>query len=315
LGVATTNEGVALRESGIRLPVLVFLGSDKDVERMTRYGLIPLVYSEAMLDTVIREAHRLNRRIEVHIEVDSGMHRTGLDLEQTISALRRVRNEPLVAVSGIMTHLGCADMPTEDDFTGQQLALFEKLTSEADGLGFRNVTIHAAATAAAIRFPEARYGMVRIGIGLYGLHPTEATKGECELTPGISLVSQIIETNSIQAGGRVGYGGTFKVEGSPRRLAVVPAGYFDAVPRAFGRYGSVTVNGQACPVVGNVSMDSMTIDISACPSADVGSDVLIYGQHSGASVAIEDVADAMGVIPHELLVSPGPRVQRVFTRH
>jgi Alr-MurF fusion protein len=315
LGVATTNEGIALREAGIRLPILVFIGSGNDVERMTRHGLTPLVYSADMLDAVLAETRKSSRSMEIHLEVDSGMHRTGFEPSHAIEVLRKLRNDTSIVVSGLMTHLGCADMPEEDDFTREQLKRFGQVVNEADRLGYEHIIRHAAATAGAIRFPEARLDMVRIGIGLYGLHPSDATRQACDLSPAISLISKIIEIYCIEPGERVGYGGVFEADENHRRFGVVPAGYFDVVPRAFGRYGYVTVNGRRCHVVGNVSMDSMVIDLSTCPSAEVGSDVLIYGQHSGAAVPLEEVASAMGFIPHELLVSPGPRVQRVFTRH
>lgn len=315
LGVATANEGVDLREAGVRLPILVFIGSPNDVERMVRHGLTPLVYSAEMLDAVLAENRRGSRGVEIHLEVDSGMHRTGFEPADAVEVLRKLINEPSVHVAGLMTHLGCADMPEEDDFTREQLRRFGNVVAEADRLGYQKIVRHAAATAGAIRFAEARLDMVRIGIGLYGLHPTDATRQACALTPAVSLISKIIEVYYIEPGERVGYGGVFRADEDHRRFGVVPAGYFDAVPRAFGRYGYVTVNGHRCRVVGNVSMDSMVIDLSTCPSAEVGSDVLIYGQHSGAAVPLEDVASAMGFIPHELLVSPGPRVQRVFTRH
>ena len=177
LGVATTNEGIAIREAGIRLPILVFIGSGSDVERMTRYGLTPLVYSAEMLDAVLAETRKSARSIEIHLEVDSGMHRTGFESADAVEVLRKLRHEPYVVVSGLMTHLGCADMPEEDNFTREQLKRFGQVVSEAGRLGYEHIIRHAAATAGAIRFPEARLDMVRIGIGLYGLHPTDATTG------------------------------------------------------------------------------------------------------------------------------------------
>ena len=142
---------------------------------MTRYGLTPLVYSAEMLDAVLAETRKSARSIEIHLEVDSGMHRTGFELADAVEVLRKLRHEPYVVVSGLMTHLGCADMPEEDNFTREQLKRFGQVVSEAGRLGYEHIIRHAAATAGAIRFPEARLDMVRIGIGLYGLHPTDAT--------------------------------------------------------------------------------------------------------------------------------------------
>jgi alanine racemase len=157
--------------------------------------------------------------------------------------------------------------------------------------------------------------MVRLGLGLYGLHPSDATAKELELTPAIGLVSRLVQVIDVPAGERVGYGGTYVAPPGGGRVGVVPAGYHDCVPRSFSNFGHVVIAGVRCPIIGRVSMDSMTVDVSGCAEASVGSDVLIYGRHGDWSIPLEEVAAAIGTIAYEVMARVGPRVQRIFTRH
>lgn len=214
-----------------------------------------------------------------------------------------------------MTHFACADDPAEDEFTRAQLATFERVLDIARELGLRDLIRHAAATAATIRLPETHFDMVRIGIGLYGMQPSEATRARAELLPAFGLVSRIVEVLDLKEGERIGYGGTYRVPAGGARVGVVPAGYNDGVPRNFSNVGHVMVAGVRCPILGTVSMDSMTIDLSKCESAEVGSDVLILGRYGDWLVAPEGLAESVGTISYELMVRVGHRVQRIFTRH
>ena len=317
LGVATVDEGVALRRAEVSLPILVTLATSTEMDKVIRNDLTPQIYTSSMLDSVIFHA-RLNTRrqpVKVHLEVETGMHRTGFQPADAIKALERIRDEPSVSLAGLMTHFACADQPGEDDFTLEQIARFMEVARTAEELGFKDFIRHAANTAGAIRFPAARLDMVRVGIGLYGVYPSSETAHQIDLTTVVALVSQIVEIQDLSEGDRIGYGGTYRVPAGGRRVAVVAAGYHDCVPRGLSNFGYVSVDGRKCRILGIVSMDSMVVDVSDCPSAAVGSDVLIYGRHGGSIVPIEEVAAAMDTIPYELLSRVQPRVLRVLTQH
>ena len=317
LGVATVDEGVALRRAEVSLPILVTLATSTEMDKVIRNDLTPQIYTSSMLDSVIFHA-RLNTRrqpVKVHLEVETGMHRTGFQPADAIKALERIRDEPSVSLAGLMTHFACADQPGEDDFTLEQIARFMEVARAAEELGFKDFIRHAANTAGAIRFPAARLDMVRVGIGLYGVYPSSETADQIDLTTVVALVSQIVEIQDLSEGDRIGYGGTYRVPAGGRRVAVVAAGYHDCVPRGLSNFGYVSVDGRKCRILGIVSMDSMVVDVSDCPSAAVGSDVLIYGRHGGSIVPIEEVAAAMDTIPYELLSRVQPRVLRVLTQH
>lgn len=315
LGVSNADEGIALRRHGINAPILVMLGTPRDLEAMLDHRLTPVVYSQETLDAVLRADLPRHPRVPVHLEVDSGMHRTGFSPEQARAALRQLHDSGRPHVEGIMTHFACADDPSEDDFTRAQSAAFEGVLDYASELGLRGLIRHAANSAATIRLPETHFDMVRIGIGLYGMQPSEATRASADLMPAFALVSRVVEVLDLKEGDRIGYGGTYRVPAGGARVGVVPAGYNDGVPRSFSNVGHVMVAGVRCPIRGIVSMDSMTIELSQCPAAHVGSDVLILGRYGDWLVAPEDLAESVGTISYELMVRVGHRVQRIFTTH
>lgn len=314
LGVSSADEGMALRRAGVTLPVLVLLGTAAELDKMVRSRLTPLVYSPGMLEAVRSAAAAGGPGFKVHVEVDTGFHRAGLSPAEAVEALKQLAAMDGVEVEGLMTHLASADDPADDQYSHRQLDRFEWVAGEAEQLGLQLVR-HAAASAAAIRLPRARLDMVRLGLGLYGSHLSDATAKLVELTPAMSLVSRLVQVIEVQEGERVGYGGIFTVPKHGARLGVVPAGHHDCVPRAFSNFGYVVIAGRRCPIVGRVSMDSMTVDLSACPEAAVGSDVLIYGRRGDWQVPLEEVSAAIGTNAHEVMARVGPRVQRIFTRH
>ncbi len=235
LGVSAVDEGVALRRAGVQLPILVVLGTEDEVAKMVRHRLTPLVYSERMVAAVQAVAKERGEPFAVHVEVDTGMHRSGLPWAPRDSwrgageALEELAQSGLVTVEGLMTHLASADVPGGDAVTREQLRRFDVVVRQAHALGLRPV-LHAAATAGAIRFPEARYDMVRVGLGLYGMHPSDSTAAALVLAPVISLVSRIVQVIDVPGGEGVGYGWTYVAPPEGGRIGVVPAGYHDCIP-------------------------------------------------------------------------------------
>lgn len=313
LGVSNADEGIALRRAGIALPILVMLGTARDLDKLLRYQLTPVVYSADMLEGVLAAAR--HQSVPVHVKVDSGMHRTGFSPAESEAVLSRLQAAGRVEIQGLLTHFASADDPTDDEFTARQVARFEQVLNAARGAGLHDVIAHAASTAATIRLPHTHFDMVRVGIGLYGIHPSRATRACTELVPAFALVSRIVEILDVEAGERIGYGGTWHVPVGGARVGVVPAGYGDGVPRDFSNVGHVVVAGSECKIIGRVSMDSITVDLTDCLGAEVGSDVLILGRHGDWLVQPEQLAETIGTIAYELMVRLGPRVQRILTQH
>lgn len=314
LGVANPDEGAALRRSGVSLPILVTLCTADEVDKLLRYDLTPVLYSPELVEPMAAAARRRDRPLGVHLEVDTGLGRLGQFPGDLPELARRARETGWLEVVGLMTHFASADDPKQDAFTRRQIALFRESISALEELGFRDLLCHAAATAGALRFPESGFGMVRIGLGLFGVHPSAAVREAQELHLAVSLLSKVTGVRLFEAGASIGYNRTYQVERGRFRAGVVPIGYADGVPWALSNGGTVLVEGRPVPIVGRISMDSLVVDLSEVPEAHEGSDVLVYGRHGGRELRPEEVAERSGTIVYELLARLGARVEKMFVR-
>ena len=268
------------------------LGWAGQVEKMLRYRLTPVLYSPELTDAVVDARHPAGRNRRAHQgRYRHAPHRV-LAGRAPSPSWNSLRAAPNLRVAGLMTHFAWPTIRTEDEFSLRQIARFEEVVAAADRLGLTDLICHAAATAATLRFPNSHFDMVRIGLGLYGLHPSPATSARADLVPAIGLVSRIVEILDIDEARAGGLRPNLRPRAPVERgWPSVPAGYHDGVPRALSNVGDVIVAGVSCPIAGIVSMDSMTIDVTNCPDRPaVGSDVLIYGAQGEHNVALEEVA-------------------------
>ncbi|MBI5246743.1 MAG: alanine racemase [Elusimicrobia bacterium] len=302
LGVSSVEEGLALRTSGVNLPVLV-LGSLYPFESVlaaAAHDLTPIVASLESARRVAEAAARLRRVINIHVKVDTGMGRIGVRpdaapaLVRELSALRGIR------VQGLYTHMAKA----EDDraFTERQLSAFRKVLKALDKEGLRPPLVHAANSAAALRHPGARFDLVRPGLAAYGLYEG--------FSPVLTLKSKIIYTKTVGKGTPVSYGAAWRAKRASR-IATLPIGYGDGYPRALSNKASVLVGGKRCPVVGRVTMDQVMIDVTDVPRARVGDDAVLIGSQDGASIPAAELARACGTISYETVTALSGRVPRV----
>ncbi len=314
IGVSAVDEGAAVRRAGVHLPILVLLADPAEVDKVLRYNLTLGVYSLAFARAAFAAAERAERELSVHLEVDTGMGRMGVLPREIADFLTLLRGSRFVRLTGVMTHLSSADDPTADDFTHGQLDQFDAVIAQLAAAGFTNLVRHASATSGAIRFPRGRYDMLRIGLGLYGIAPGPALADDVkDLTLAVAFVSRVARIAVYHQGDRIGYSGTFRVPTEQMRVGLVETGYNDGVPWRLSNAGKVVVRGHEVPIVGRVSMDSLTIDLSRVPDAVEGDSVLLFGEHDGAVLRPEAVAATAGTIPYELLVKvDNRRVQRVF---
>ncbi len=240
LGVSTADEGVELRRAGIQLPILVTLPTPEEAAKLARFELLPAVYSFALVEPLAAAARAAlppGRRLAVHLKVDTGMHRVGVAPGEALPLARAVSATGALRVTGLMTHLASAEDPAADGDTRRQLALFDQARGELAAAGFGDLLCHAAATAAAARFPEARYDMVRLGLGLFGLYPSAAVESAISLQLAVTLLSRIAEVRTLARGDRVGYGGTYTVAAERLRVGVLPLGYHDGIPWSLSNRG------------------------------------------------------------------------------
>lgn len=310
-GVATTEEGLTLRDAGIAAPILVLGPSDRDqIDAMIEASLTPAISTPASLDAVIAEASRRDSRIPIHLKVDTGMGRLGLLPEQVthaLAALDRARDR--VLLEGIFTHLACADDP-EDHFTQTQIECFDGVLARVRDAGFKPQVVHAANSGAILHYPDAWFDTVRPGILLYGAHPSPRSR-RLDLKPVLSFRSRLVQVKELPSGSAVGYGRAF-VTRRPGPIGIVPAGYADGLSRALADTGGALVAGHLVPYAGRISMDYATLDLASVPDAREGDEVVLLGRQLEQTISADSFASWAGTIPYEALCGIGPRVPRLY---
>ncbi|EDY37343.1 UDP-N-acetylmuramoyl-tripeptide--D-alanyl-D-alanine ligase [Cyanobium sp. PCC 7001] len=313
IGVSAADEGAVIRRAGVHRPVLVMLMDPDEVDKAVRWRVTPLIYSLPFAQALVRTLQSMGAHLEVHLEIETGMGRLGVAPEEALAAARLLRDSGVVTVTGVMTHLAGADDPAADDETRAQLERFDAVMARLHQELGTPLLVHAAATSGAVRFPQSRYGMVRLGLGLFGLHPSPAVAEAIELELAVAFISRLVQVREYGRGQRIGYNGTYVVSAERQRIGIVAAGYNDGVPWRFSNRGEVMIQGRRLAVLGRVSMDSMAVDLDPLPEATVGDEVLIFGAYEGQVLRPEQAALQAGTIPYDLLVQvDGRRVQRIF---
>ncbi len=303
LGVAVVEEAAALRGAGVAAPILVLSpGYETAAEAVVELGLEVVVSDPAELDPLEAAARHGDRPVGIHLKVDTGMGRLGLEAAALETALSRLRHATHLRLAGVMSHLACAD--EDAAFTGEQIDAFAALRARVAAAGFDAIPFHLANTAGVIGFPGAHFDMVRPGLGLYGY-------GGADLEPALTLLTRVVRVRHLEAGATVGYGRTFRCR-RPTRMGVVRIGYGDGLPRALSNRGALLVAGRRCPILGRVNMDLTCIDLTDCAAAAVGSTAVVIGRQGGERITAEEVATQAGTIAYEVLCSIGPRVARVY---
>lgn len=310
LCVALVEEGVALRAAGVNAPVLVMSSvPGEGLGAAVAAGLTPVVHDVSQLDAL----GALEGPARVHLKIDSGMHRLGILPEDCARVARRLRAMPHVTVEGVMTHLANADCD-DPSYCDVQLGRFAEARAALAAEGVSPPVVHAANSAAALRVPAARFDLVRVGIALYGVAPFPNTAPG--LLPAMRLRTEVLALREVGPGEPVGYGGTWKT-GRRAVLATIPIGYADGFFRRLSSEAEVLVRGARCRVVGNVSMDLASVDVTEVArvhGVKVGDEVVLLGAQSGAAgfglIRAEEIAARVGTIAYEVLTALSRRVPR-----
>ena len=311
-GVATVEEGVELRRAGIERPILV-LGMDfSGIEAAQEHRLDPVIYSAHMGEKVSQAAHRMKKPLSVHLKIDTGMGRLGLLKDEWKGTLKDLLENPWIEVLGIATHFSSADSDAE--FTRIQLAQFKEAIEEAGG-GRRPPAkqTHAANSAGLVAHPESVFTMVRPGLMLYGAYPEPGLRAKVTVRPAMTFKTQVLYLKSMPPGSPVSYGRTFHTKRTSR-IATLPVGYADGYRRDLSNRGWVLVQGQQAPVVGNVTMDLIMVDVTDIPNVSEGDEVILFGAAGGNCLPVEDLAERINTISYELLCAVSRRVPRIYTR-
>jgi alanine racemase len=303
LAVATVAEGAELRAAGIEAPILVFGASvSGNVETLVGERLSPVVTNAEQVVELAEVAASLQGPVATHLHVETGMHRLGCAPANAVALGAAIDAAEGLELVGVMTHLGCADEPDEPATT-EQLACFDQVLEPFAGRGLQR---HAFNSGAIFGQWQQRYEAVRPGLALYGVPPCAAAQGL--LRPVLSWHCRVGAVRQVGVGERIGYGGRF-VATRPTRVGILPVGYADGYPWAAEGHAHVLVGGQVAPVVGAVSMDLLTVDLTDLPNSGAGSKVTLIGESIGAP----DLARWGRRSNYEILTGLGARIQRTTT--
>lgn len=310
LGVYTMAEGVALRQAGIQCPILVFGPFQWDEARHAcRYDLTPTINSIAAGEML--QQHSTGRPIRFHLKIDTGLHRSGVTASEAADLVRGLQQFPALQREGLYTHFACADEP-ECDCTSAQLALFLDAARELEAAGFSFPLKHAANSAATLSRTDTHLDLVRTGISLYGYYPSSEIAPVVPLRPALSLRSRVARVHTIPAGAGVGYGYAFVAQ-RRTRIALAPVGYGDGLPRSLGNgRGKVLVHGTAAPIVGRVSMDQITVDVTDIEDVMAGDEIVLIGAQGANWQDAAQLAAQAGTISYDILTGLLPRVPRRY---
>ncbi|SFC64028.1 bifunctional UDP-N-acetylmuramoyl-tripeptide:D-alanyl-D-alanine ligase/alanine racemase [Flavobacterium phragmitis] len=308
LGVAFADEGISLKNGGIKLPIMVLNPESTSFPSIIQYQLEPEIYSIKGLNAFLKIAREKKLKdFPIHIKIDTGMHRLGFE-ENTIEELiETLKGNSTVRVQSILSHLATSDDPKHYDFVNKQIALFEKLSSRLINELNINPIRHILNTSGISNFPNSQYNMVRLGIGLYGVSNDPAEQKYLENVGTLkSIISQV---RVIPGGDSVGYGRRFMAQ-KETKIATIPIGYADGISRLWGNeVGFVTIKNQKAPIVGSVCMDMLMVNVSEIDCKE-GDPVIIFGE----SPTVIEMAEALKTIPYEIMTSISQRVKRVFFR-
>ena len=313
LAVADIEEGVDLRQSGIQAPILVFGAlSVSDVDGVFDHALTPTISSPAAGAALQAAAAKRKTTLRYHLKIDTGMNRLGFRHDNLRQTLPGLLSSPNLSLDAVHTHFGCADEP-EHPLFDQQRTGFDAACRVLDELAAGPRLRHAANSAALLRDSRVWYDFVRPGLLLYGLVPPPLGS-TLALAPVMSLTSRVVAVKGVRVGESVGYGGRFVAERAVT-LAVIPAGYADGLDRRLEGRGAVLIRGRRAPIVGAVSMDMLTVDVTDIAAVGPGDEVVFLGAQGSEpqqTIDAREMAAWIGTIPYEILCRLGARVERKY---
>ncbi len=309
LGVATVDEAIELREAGIRAPLHI-LGTapDEAAPLLVEHKIIATIATRDSAVALSRAAMRADAVAAYHLKLDTGMNRIGVRAEDAGDTVAWLRDMPGLTLEGVFTHFATADVPGDWEFV-RQVNRFSAAVEDMRTEGVRPSLVHAANSAATILHPETHFDMVRCGIAIYGLAPSEATGGTCALDPAMSVKARVAFLKRIGLGDGVSYGLTWQA-GGPATIATIPLGYADGIHRVLSNKMSVLIGGRRCAQVGRICMDQLMVEVP--PGADVraGDEVVLVGRQGTETITLDELADLAGTINYEMACGLALRMDR-----
>ena len=310
-GVATLEEGVELREAGIRSPIVILAGFyPAQFDQLLRLRLIPVAIEPDGLRRLETLARKRGVSLGFHLKLDTGMGRIGFLASEIDSWLPELNKVKSLRLGGIFSHFSHAEN-VGGNYTGNQLKVFRKLVERLNGAGHDPPLVHLANSAAVITLPSAHFSMVRPGLMLYGIYPSPGMASRVALKPVLSWKSRILQLKAAAKGSSISYGQTF-VTRRKSLIATLPVGYADGYPRLLSNRGAVLVRGKRAPIVGRVCMDLTMIDVTDIRGVRQGDEVVLLGCQGREKISADEMALWAGTISYEILTSISARVPLIY---
>ena len=311
--VATIDEGEKLRKSGLSRPIMILgYNSPSLYWKNLKYDIEQTIYSIETARAMSQAALKAGKTARIHVAVDTGMTRIGISPDQKgINLMKEMAGLPNLEIYGLFTHFSCADME-DKQYTKDQMDRYDSFVKMLEEEGIHIPLKHICNSAGIMEFDHHRYDMVRAGIILYGLYPSdEVCFDHLYLEPALSWKSHVVNIMEPEMNRGVSYGATYVVE-KPCRLATVSIGYADGYPRSLSNKGWVLIRGQKAPIVGRVCMDQMMVDITDIPQVEIEDLVTLIGADGQERISVEDMADLAGSFNYEFVCNISKRVKRVW---
>ena len=311
--VATTEEAIELRESGVKKPILI-LGYTfpEDHETLIKQDISICVFKEETAAELSDCAKRLGKVARVHIKVDTGMSRIGLMPDESgVSVAKKIAAYPNIDLEGVMTHFARAD-ETDKRYAIAQYRRFCDFIDSCNNAGITFTYRHCSNSAGIMELPDCNMDIVRCGITLYGLYPSDEVRKDIAMKPAMSLHSSIVHVKELGPGAQISYGGTFITTREKTVVATIPVGYADGYPRTLSSKGYVLIHGKRAPILGRVCMDQMMVDVTDIPDAKDYDPVVLLGEQGNARITAEELGDLSGRFNYEFVCDISERVPRVY---
>lgn len=311
--VASIDEAIELREGGITHSILI-LGytSPKQYDEIIKYDIAQTIYSYDMAEAMDEAAKRNGRVGKIHIAVDTGMTRIGFEInKKSLDDVEKIAKLSHVEIEGMFSHFSCADMH-DKEYSYKQMERYDWFDSELVARGINIPVKHLCNSAGIIEFDSHRFNMVRAGIMMYGLYPSDEVCVEAvDLHPALSWKCHVVNVREVEAGCGVSYGATY-VTSRRTKIATLSVGYADGYPRALSNLGRVIIHGQYAPIIGRVCMDQMMVDVSHIENVTIEDEVTLVGREGDAVISVEELADMAGSFNYEFICNISSRVKRIY---
>jgi len=313
LGVAIMEEGIDLREKGIRAPMVNLYPEPPDRAKLiAEYDLEQVVTDLRLVQNLSREAKKRNKSCNLYIEIDTGLGRYGVSPKETVELVKEIKRLPNVRLKGILSQFSTADKKKKD-FAIHQLAVFKKTLDELQATSNHIPIKSIANSGAVLDLPASYFNHVRVGHLLYGLYPSSETSESIRVKPAMSLKSKVMFLKEVEKGTPISYGKTY-IANKKTRIATIPLGYADGYSRLLSNKGEVLIRGKRAKVVGRVCMDAFMVDVSHIPNVKVGDEVVVMGKQGKDQITAHDLGEWTGTFAYEIMTRMGKRLPVVYKR-